>query len=404
MRVLQPIPFDATSVWPDPDMTVIRPERPPAPEMTDQDFEKVFVGWSGWLRIAASVKNAHVDYPALALLSTASAIIGNTRWAVPWDGWKEPPIIWGMLIGEPSSGKSPALDAVLDPIKKIDAEFGREFRKEHKTWEAEDELARFVLAKWKTDAKSAIKNGEDAPEKPANADAGKPPIRKRVQITDVTTEEVADLLGTTWRGLLLFRDELSGWIGSMDRYSGGGDRPFWLETFGGRSYTVDRKGKPGPIIVDHLSVSVLGGTQPDKLDTMLARSDDDGLTARFLTVYPNQVPLRRPTAALDEQFAVDAFKRLHSLKPARDEHGAPRPFFVHFEEDARQALHEFQKQCREWEGESSGLMKSHVGKLPGIAVRVSLVLALLDWSLDELTTPVSSITKGHLGPRLPLCR
>lgn len=393
----QPIPFDPVAIWPEPDMTVIRPERPDAPEMSDDDFVTVFGGWSPWIKSAASVKSAHPDYVALALLSTASAIIGNTRWACPWDGWKEPPIIWGMLIGDPSAGKSPALDAVLDPVKEIDAEFTRQYKAEREEWDAKDELARISLAQWKSDAKAAIAEGDAAPDKPEDADAGAPPIRKRVRITDATTESVADLLATTWRGLLLSRDELSGWLGSMDRYSGGGDRPFWLEAFGGRSYTVDRKGKPDPIMVEHLSVSILGGTQPDKLHSMLVRSDDDGLTARFLTVFPNPVPLNRPTASLDTQFAVDAFKRLHTLSLAYDDHGTPRPYFVHLYEDARDQLQAFRVQCREWEQEATGLMKSHIGKLPGMSVRVALVLALLDWAITGDNESVSSISATHLG-------
>lgn len=397
MNASASIPFDPARIWPEPDMTIIHPERPPAPEMTHQEFKQVFGGWSDWLRTASLVKNAHVDYVALALLCVASSLVGNTRWAVPWAGWKEPPIIWGMLIGEPSAGKSPALDAVLDPIKEIDAEFSREYKKEREAWADKDELARIVLAQWKADAKSAIGDGADAPAKPGHADAGKPPVRKRVRITDATTESVAGILSSTWRGLLLSRDELSGWLGSMDRYNGGGDRPFWLEAFGGRSYTVDRKGKPDPIIVDHLSVSILGGTQPDKLDSMLINSDDDGLTARFLTVYPNQAPLQRPVASLDEQFAVDAFKRLISLQPSYDEHGTRRPLFIHLDDDAQLMLQDFRKQCLEWEGEAAGLMKSHIGKLPGIVVRVSLALALLDWSLSPENPPVSVITKEHIG-------
>jgi len=331
MNAVKPVPIDPSSFWADPDMTIIRPERPAAPELSPTEFEAIFGGWSDWLRSAASVKSAHVDYTALGLLCAASAVIGNSRWAVPWDGWKEPPILWGMLVGDPSSGKSPALDAILDPVKEIDTEFTRDYQNERKEWEAKDEVARLVLAQWKTDARTAIQDGGDAPRKPDEADAGGPPIRKRVRITDVTTESVADLLSSTWRGLLLCRDELSGWLGSMDRYSGGGDRPFWLEAFGGRSYTVDRKGKPDPILVEHLSVSILGGTQPDKLD--------DGLTARFLTVFPGQVPLARPTASLDQQFAVDALKRLQTLQPAIDEYGEKRPFFVHLDDAAQQVLH-----------------------------------------------------------------
>jgi hypothetical protein len=202
------VPFDANAQWPEPDMTVLRPDRPNAPEMTDAEFAKVFGPWANWLASAAEVKSAHVDYVALALLTTASAIVGNSRWAVPWDGWKKPPVIWGMLIGDPSAGKSPALDAVLDPVKEIDSELSREYLTNRSEWQAKDEVARIVLSQWKGDAKASIAEGGTPPEKPREADAGKPPIRKRVRITDATTEKVAELLATTWRGLLLSRAEL----------------------------------------------------------------------------------------------------------------------------------------------------------------------------------------------------
>jgi hypothetical protein len=387
---------DTDLQWPEPDMTVLRPDRPKAPEMTEAEFNQVFGAWSGWLKSAAEVKSAHVDYVALALLTTASAIVGNTRWAVPWEGWKEPPVLWGMLIGDPSAGKSPALDAVLDPVKEIDGELSREYQTERTDWDAKDEVARIVLSQWKGDAKTAISAGETPPEKPDEADVGKPPIRKRIRITDATTEKVAELLATTWRGLLLSRDELSGWLSSMDRYSGGGDRPFWLEAHGGRSYTVDRKASPEPVIVEHMSVSILGGTQPDKLDRLLVKTDDDGLLARFLTVFPDAVPLRRPAAVLDDDTPTAAFKRLRTLQPAVDEHGAKRPFFMHLDEDAREALQSFREQCRAWEADTDGLMKGHIGKLPGLAVRVSLVLALLDWAIDATEEPATSISASHL--------
>lgn len=391
-----PTQYDPTTNWPDPDMTVIKPERLPAPEMTNAEFATVFGAWAGWQKSAAEVKGAHVDYVALALLSVASAIVGNTRWAEPWDGWREPPIIWGMLIGDPSAGKSPALDAILDPIKEIDAELTREYKQERTEWADKDEVTRLMRSQWKADAKAALANDSHAPQIPDKARATPQPIRKRIRVTDVTTEKVAELVQATWRGLLLSRDELSGWLGSMDRYNGGGDRPFWLEAFGGRSYTVDRKNSPDPIIIDHLSVAVLGGTQPDKLDTLLVRSGDDGLLARFLTVFPDPVKLKRPTVTLDTITPKRAFKRLHGLKAAVDEHGSKRPLFLLLNEDAQTCLHTFRVQCREWEGQSTGLMKSHIGKLPGLAVRVSMVLALLDWAIDNGAEVVSCITGNHL--------
>lgn len=391
------LPYDAKKDWPDPDMAIGQPVRPPAPVMSDQEFAQVFGPWSGWIKSAAETKNAPTDYVAISLLSTASAAIGNSRWAVPWEGWKEPPVLWAMLVGDPSAGKSPALDAVLDPMKEIERDLSDEYRRKREEWEAENELAAFSLAQWKADAKAAMAEGGEPPSKPKEADAGAPPVRERICITDITTEKVADLLSRTWRGLLLARDELSGWLSSMDRYNGGGDRPFWLEAYGGRSYTIDRKNSPEPIIVDHLSVAIVGGTQPDKLAALLVKCDDDGLLARFMTVFPDVVPLSRPNNILDEAKAIDAIRQLRGLPHGTDESGNRRPFFIHFTDDAADALQAFREQCREWEKEASGLFKSHIGKMPGLVVRIANVLAHLDWAASPNGEYVSNIEVSHVG-------
>ncbi|UTS79768.1 YfjI family protein [Phaeobacter piscinae] len=391
------VPFDAKADWPEPDMTIGQPVRPPAPIMGGYEFAQVFGPWADWMKSAAETKNAPVDYVAVSLLATASAALGNSRWAVPWEGWKEPPVLWAMLVGDPSAGKSPALDAVLDPVKELERDLSDEYRRARQEWETENELSAFSLAQWKADAKAALADGGEPPAKPDDADAGPPPVRERICITDITTEKVADLLSRTWRGLLLARDELSGWLSSMDRYNGGGDRPFWLEAYGGRSYTIDRKNSPEPIIVDHLSVAIVGGTQPDKLSALLVKCDDDGLLARFMTVFPDSVPLCRPASLLDEARAIGAIKALRGLSYATDEQGNRRPFFVHFTDEAAIALQAFREQCRTWEADASGLFKSHIGKMPGLVVRVANVLAHLDWAANPDGEPVTSINADHVG-------
>ncbi|WP_223865908.1 YfjI family protein [Salipiger aestuarii] len=395
MTLPEPIPFRPDDHWPDPDMRFAEPQRPPAPVMSPDDFAEVFGPWAGWLTCAAEVKGAPVDYVALALLTTASAAIGNARWFSPWNGWKEPPVLWAMLVGEPSAGKSPALDAVADPVKDIERALSQDYQSARQAWKDKDEIASLALAQWKADAKKALAEGQDAPAKPDAADAGAPPIRERLTITDATTEKVAELLAQTWRGLLLSRDELSGWLASMDRYSGGGDRPFWLEAYGGRSYPVDRKSSPEPIIVDHLSVAVLGGTQPDKLARLLVNTDDDGLLARFLTVFPEPVPLSRPRAQIDVGALRAALERLRSLGPWMED-GIKRPFVIAFTEPAADALQAFRGQCRAWETEAAGLFKGHIGKLPGLAVRVAGVLAHLDWAAMEGAPYPDKIDAGHI--------
>ena len=391
------IKFDAAADWPDPDMATGQPIRPPAPIMTDDELNLVYGPWAQWLRDAAAAKNAPVDYVALAMLTTASAAIGNSRWASPWEGWAEPPVLWGMLVGDPSAGKSPALDAVLDIVKEIERGMTETYQSELSEWQAKDEIAKLQLAQWKANVRAALSAGDEAPEKPSDTDAGPKPIRERIRITDITIEEVAVLLQATWRGLMLCRDELSGWVGSMDRYSGGGDRPFWLETFGGRSYTVDRRNSDEPILVDQMTVSIVGGTQPDKLDELLVKSADDGLLSRFMTIYPDPVPMLRPKVGIDSEALTAGLRRLRNISPANDVSGNRRPFYVHFSDPAADAFHEFRQQCREWEEAASGLFKSHVGKMPGMVVRTANVLAHLDWCAHSDADPVSVIDVGHVG-------
>jgi putative DNA primase/helicase len=302
-----------------------------------------------------------------------------------------------MLVGDPSAGKSPALDAVLDAVKDIESSLSNEYVSAQKEWKAKAELAAVALSQWKSEAKKAFADGTDAPFKPNSADAGSPPIRERIRTSDPTTEAVADLMATSWRGLLLFRDELSGWLSSMDRYNSGGDRPFWLEAYGGRPYTVDRKASPEPIIVDHLSVSVLGGTQPDKLESLLVHADDDGLLARFLIVFPDPVPLSRPHAEIDNKRLQIALEKLRKIPAKSDDHGNPHTVTIPFSDAAADVFQDFRKECRIWEGEATGLLRGHVGKLPGLALRVACVLAHLDWADEEEAGFPDRIEVNHVG-------
>jgi hypothetical protein len=157
-------------------------------------------------------------------------------------------------------------------------------------------LAKLTESAWKEAAKLAIKAGDTPPEKPKGCDTGPAPHSPRLVLNDATIERLGAILARQPRGTLQMRDELAGWLEEMQRYAGGGtDRPFWLEAFGGRGFTVERMGRE-PLTIDRLSIGVLGGIQPDRLKRLLFKSDDDGLLARFLPIWPDPAPLHRPQA------------------------------------------------------------------------------------------------------------
>jgi len=370
-----PIPFAPD--WPDPAPRFMRDEVPPAPALP---LTEVFgPRWAAWIVSAAEAKSAPPDYVVAALLPVVGAAIGNTRWAMPWAGWAEPPILWTMAIGNPSSNKSPGLDAVLTPLRKVEREKRREVEVEHAVWTEAAELAKIAESTWKEAVKRALKEGEDAPQRPTETNPGPEPFLPRLACADATVERLAVIAAEQSRGTLLTRDELAGWLQGMTRYAGGGsDRPFWLEAYGGRSYTVERMGRP-PVSVEHLTIGVLGGIQPDRLRTLLFKSDDDGLLARFLPFWPDPAPIRRPQGLPDEDFIYAALARLHGLKMATNERDELRPWWVPFSEGAKGQLDALRLNVRTWERDADGLLLSFMGKLPGLSVRLSLILTFLDW-------------------------
>lgn len=381
-----------TPDWPEPDPRFLREELPAPPELPlSQTFGP---RWAQWITASAEAKSSPPDYVVAGLLAVVGSAIGNTRWVSPWQGWAEPPIIWTMAIGTPSSNKSPGLDAVLTPLKQVERELRQKAEGALSEWREKAEIAKLSEATWREAAKAALKEGKEPPAKPEAAYAGDEPFLPRLSIADGTVERLAVVVAKQPRGTLLARDELSGWLQGMTRYAGGGsDRPFWLEAYGGRGYTVERMGRD-PVHIDRLSIGVTGGIQPDRLKSLLIRSDDDGLLARFLPIWPEPAPIRRPTLLADDGLLERSLLRLLGLQMLTDENDVTRPWLVLFSEPARDCLDAFRQQARAWETDAEGLLLSFIGKLPGLTVRLSLVLAMLDWMAGESDEP-HEISAAH---------
>ena len=133
-------------------------------------------------------------------------MIGNSRWVSPWDGWKEPPVLWMAEVGDPSSGKSPGQDTVREPLAILEAEFAADHPEELRRWRTQFEEAKAHLRKWESEVKDAVNKGYPPPEMPTAAVEPDEPPRPRLVLTDATPEEAARLSAAQPRGLLLHRD------------------------------------------------------------------------------------------------------------------------------------------------------------------------------------------------------
>lgn len=361
---------------PVPDMGVLNmdPVEPPPFPL------EVFRSIAPYLDRQAKSCSAPVDYVAGPFLSAAGVCIGNARHALPWHGWTEAPILWSAIVGDPSTKKTPAMQGILRPLKSAQRTLAEPYKAKRQEYDDVLTIYKARQEQWKSDVRQAVKDGTPKPSRP-DCEEPEEPHPPRLYSSDMTTEAAAQIAAHNPKGFLTYRDELSAWMEGMDRYAKGGDRGFWLECYNGGSHDRDRKGD-GWQEVDYLGIAVTGGIQPDRLYSLFMCGDDDGLFSRFLLFWPNPVRPRRP----DRGGAEDVFRGILETLALRlqmdvDENGKPRHRLVPFSADASALVEEWQKVNFDAALEANGLMKSHYGKLDGMAVRMALILEFIEWAM-----------------------
>jgi hypothetical protein len=272
------------------------------------------------------------------------------------------------------------MDAAFDLVRHAEDLMAAGFEDTRRDHETKKQFAKAKREAWENEVKATAKTGM-APPLPDNAVIPDEPIRPRIRVADVTTERLGALAAGLPRGLLLHRDEISGWLGSFDRYGGGGsDRAFAVEMYGGRPYVVDRMKSPDPMRIRHLSIGVLGGVQPDKLPAII-NAPDDGLTSRLLWAWPEMLPkFTLARQAANDVLAKDAFNRLASLEMSMDQGGHPQPRRIPLTAEAEGTLEQFAQEMRAQALDLSGPMAGAIGKARGHVLRLSCILEFLWWA------------------------
>lgn len=301
---------------------------------------------------------------ALPMLASVAAMIGNRRRIEIWPGWQEPAIVWAAAVCDSGSMKSPAADKVL-----------RFVRERQKAAMADHRAA---LAAWEQ-----AKREHDAAKRSRSAAADAPPERpqaERLVIDDLTIEALAPILDANPRGVLLDRDELSGWIEGFDRYApggrGGAEVGRWLSVYNAGPITVDRK-LSGTVYVPAALVSIFGGIQPRILARAAGqRHFDNGLVPRFMLAAP---PRRRKTLPGDgagfatEAATADMFSTLAALPPGPD--GGPE--VLDLEPEALAEYRAYWQALAVEQFEAAGPEASMLSKAEAWAARLALVCHLI---------------------------
>jgi hypothetical protein len=318
--------------WARPDISLVVCDEPPAPT-----FPAGLLGeeWASWVAANASSANAPVDYVGASLITTAAALIGNAR-TVHFGSWRQPATVWTVLLGPPSAKKSPAMRPLKEAVGILEAEL---------------------------------------------ADDGSDTI-PQIRISDVTAAAAAEVSASNNNGLLLQRDELSGFWEQTARTGGEG---FWLESYDGGSYAVNRKGQPA-LHIPRLNISILGTAQPDPVRALLEAKVDRGFVARHLYVYPMPTHGFKRPQHIDQSKAHDALRRLRDLRFRSEAEGE-----CHLTADAEQVADTWLSKQQEKAEQSEGAWAQWLGKQNGMLLRYALIFQHLWWCGSESDSPPSEV-------------
>lgn len=347
----------------------------------------------GFVVAGAKAIGCDPSYLALPLLTSMAAAIGNTRRLELKRGWSAPAIIWSAIVGESGTMKTPAYKLVMRPILERQRKAMAQHAEAMKQYDAE--LARWEkdFAAWKRDKKTA----DEPPVKPNE------PACERFVVTDTTVEALAPILLANPRGLLLARDELSGWIGSFDRYAGkkttGADSANWLSMFNAESMIVDRKtGIPRTIHVPQAAVCVTGGIQPGILQRALgAEHRESGLAARLLLTIPPRKEKEWTEADIDpaaEAELARLFDRLLDLQPIEGDDGEPRAVLVRMDASAKSAWIAYYNSHATEQVDLTGDLSAAWSKLEEYAARLALVVHFARWAAGDPDLTNANILDG----------
>ena len=396
-----------------PEPRPIRDELLPVPPLPPTIIPAPF---RGWLTDIAARIGCPLDYVAVAAIIVVATVVGRKVAIRPkrHDDWTVVPNLWGGVVGRPGELKSPALDEVTRPLRRLAQEARESFERD-----LADHQARVIRAKVEADAAkgaytAGLKRKDQASPEELEELAAKmipttldPPTWRRSIVNDSTVEKLLELFAENPNGLLLFRDELTGLLRSFERPGRETDRTFFLEAWNGTgAYTSDRIGR-GTIHAEAICLSLLGGIQPGPLGQLLRSvaggdgQQDDGLVSRLqLMVYPDPttswVNVDRYPDADEKARAYSIIERLDELDPAtlgaEEDPVLGGPPYLRFAPEAQDLFDtwraELENEKLRTEHESP-LIESHLAKYRSLMPSLALLFHLIEVVDGQATGPVT---------------
>jgi hypothetical protein len=332
--------------WPDPDASLFGNYG----ELPDFPVDLLPGAIRPFIKHLAKTMHSPPEFIAIPALCAAGAMLGRKvriQMKQVDGGWKERAALWGAVIAPPGSMKSPCAQHALAPVI---------------------ELQKRLLERHRQQIRAIQEDPSYDPKRTPL------PPEETILINDATGEAVTlamspDFNGGDARGVLLFRDELSGWFESLNKYREGDDRQIFLEAWSGGSF--HRKLVKGPVHVPDCFLSLYGTVQPAVAYKVFGAAKEDGLMPRFglVAVRPEAGP-KLVDIAVDPRVIADYNLAITQLREVPDR-------LVKFSPEAYSLFAEWYEELAKKQAGIEAPFKYHFLKYPALLGRLSLVFHFL---------------------------
>ena len=317
-------------------------------------------------------------------------------------GFKVPPVLWVMTLGNPSDKKSPGSAPMFDVLNELEREDRPRYQQAlqvYEALEARHEAAKRAYLDAAKDTESLLSG--DIPNGYGTAPV--PPSPLRTLTMDVNSHKLVRIGAGNPRGVLCYLDEMNSWCGKLGDPRSGEDKSTWVAGFESRYYKLDRVGA-GEIEAENYAVSIYGNIQPRVFANHVHKLSEDGLLQRFIPVKlrPEMTRLGQPHVG---QFET---KRAFDMM-VRSVYGLPAMTYK-LASDAEELFIGFQRWYHQRVKDEMLLRAQDVymqalGKIEGLMGRVILLFHLMTepFSMNvssDTVEKVIQLTKGYIVPSM----
>lgn len=315
---------------------------------------------SRYLQICARQFCLPPDFAGTVFLALTAGVIGRSILLDmrPGQDWIETTNLWAVLVGNPSSKKSP----IYRRISRLMAELEKIAATEHHR----------ATEDFRRRKKAAKDNKVDFDENE--------PLMRRYTTDDCTTPKLRELMGGNPRGLILHNDELKGQLEKLEKPGNEGDRSFIMQCWSGMEfYNEDRMTRLGGYKIP-LTLTWIGCIPPTALAIYLRQAQSygsgaDGFMQRFqMVTFPD---INQPYEICKETIPTELEAKLQKFFVEMDEAALGSPSQVlHFDKTAQTHFDGWQipleNDCRS--GNHPTYWESHLGKQSKLLAALCIML------------------------------